>query len=129
MLTDAKVAPTIPVGDIKRARKFYQDTLGLKVMMEDPSPGVMFQSGGGTMLYIYQRAPSSCEHTLATFAVDNIETEMRDLKAKGVKFEEYDLPSMGIKTQQGTAIMGDMKNAWFRDTEGNILALTEMPEK
>jgi predicted enzyme related to lactoylglutathione lyase len=126
MLTNSMVAPSLPAVDVKRARKFYEEKLGLKVVMEDPSPGIMFQAGAGTMLYVYQRAATKADHTVASFKVDNIEAEVKELKSKGVKFEEYDMPKMGIKTVNGIATMGTMKGAWFKDSEGNILALTQM---
>jgi len=124
MLTNAMVAPTLPAVDIKRARKFYEEKLGLKVVMEDPSPGIMIQCGQGTMLYVYQRAATKADHTVASFKVDDLEAEVKELKAKGVKFEEYNLP--GMKTVNGIATMGKMKAAWFKDTEGNILGITQM---
>lgn len=126
MLSKAMVAPTLPAVDIKRARKFYEEKLGLKVVIEDPSPGIMLQCGQGTMMYVYQRASTKADHTVASFKVDNIETEVKELKAKGLKFEEYDMPKMGIKTVNGIATMGNMKSAWFKDSEGNILSLTQM---
>jgi len=122
MLASKPVYPTLPAVDIKRARKFYEEMLGLKVIMEDPAPGMMLQAGGGTMLYVYQRTPTKADHTVAEFEVDDIDAEMKELRSKGVKFEEYDMP--GLKTVNGIAKMdGDVKAAWFKDTEGNILAL------
>ena len=126
MLKNAMVAPSVPAVDLKRARKFYEGTLGLKVMMEDPSPGIMFEAGKGTGIYVYQRAATKADHTVASFMVDNIEAEVKDLKAKGVKFEEYNIPSMGIKTVNGIATMGKMKGAWFKDSEGNILNVGQL---
>ena len=126
MLTNSMVAPNLPAVDLKRARKFYEEKLGLKVVMEDPSPGIMLQAGQGTMMYVYQRAATKADHTVASFKVDNIEAEMKELKGKGVKFEDYDLPKMGIKTVNGIATMGNMKFSWFKDTEGNILSLAQM---
>jgi catechol 2,3-dioxygenase-like lactoylglutathione lyase family enzyme len=126
MLTNAMVAPNLPAVDIKRARKFYTEKLGLQVVKEDASPGIMLKAGEGTMLYVYQRAATKADHTAASFKVDNVEAEVKELIAKGIKFEEYDLPKMGIKTVNGVATMGDMKSAWFKDTEGNILAIVQM---
>ncbi len=130
MLTDKAVHPTIPAVDIKRARKFYEEKLGLKVIMEDPSPGITLRAGEGTWLYIYQRGMTKADHTVAEFEVDDIDTEVKELKSKGVVFEEYDIPSMGIKTVNSVATMSmdgnQMKGAWFKDSEGNILALNQM---
>ncbi|XUX00513.1 MAG: VOC family protein [Dehalogenimonas sp.] len=130
MLGNKMAYTVLPAVDIKRARKFYEEKLGLKVMMEDPSLGIMLMAGEGSMIYLYQRGPTKADHTVLEFKVDDIDTEMRDLRGKGVKFEEYDIPSMGIKTVNGVATMGsdmDMeKAAWFKDSEGNILALGQM---
>ena len=127
MLANAMVAPTLPAVDLKRARRFYEATLGLKVVKEDPSPGIMVQCGNGTMIYIYERAATKADHTVASFAVDDLDAEMLALQRKGIKFEEYNLP--GLKTDHGVATIDGMKGAWFKDTEGNILSLTEMPKQ
>jgi catechol 2,3-dioxygenase-like lactoylglutathione lyase family enzyme len=96
MLSNAKVHPTLPVVDLNQARKFYEETLGLKVDRVDPppAPGVMYHPG----LYIYQRGATKADHTVATFEVADVEAEIRELKAKGVVFQDIDIPSMGIKT-------------------------------
>ena len=120
------VAPTLPAVDLKRARRFYEGILGLKVVMEDPSPGIMVQCGKGTMIYVYERAATKADHTVASFAVDDVEAEMKELQKKGIKFEEYSMP--GLKTVHGVATVGGMKAAWFKDTEGNILSVTQMPK-
>jgi catechol 2,3-dioxygenase-like lactoylglutathione lyase family enzyme len=123
MLSNAAVAPTLPVVDKKRARKFYVEKLGLKVIQEDPAPGLMLQCGKGTTVYLYQRTATRADHTVASFEVDDIEKEVNELKKKGVELEQYDIPAMGIKTVNGIAVMNGEKAAWFKDTEGNILAL------
>jgi catechol 2,3-dioxygenase-like lactoylglutathione lyase family enzyme len=126
MLSKAAVIPTLPAVDLKRARKFYEEKLGLKVIKEDPSPAITLEAGNGTRVYIYQRAASKADHTVAEFAVENVEAEVEALKSKGVKFEEYNIPTMGIKTVNGIATMDGHKGAWFKDTEGNILAISSM---
>ena len=123
MLKNASVRANLPAVDIERARKFYTDTLGLKMVAEDPSPGIVFGAGNGTEIYLYQRGATRADHTVASFTVKDVEAEVKELKNKGVKFEDYDMP-MGIKTVNGIATMGDMKAAWFKDTEGNILAIS-----
>ena len=126
MLGNAIVHPTLPAVDMKRARRFYEETLGLKVVMEDPSPGIFVQAARGSTLYIYQRAATKADHTVVSFEVSDIEAEAKELKRKGVKFEEYDIPSMGLKTVNGIATMGNYrKSAWFKDSEGNILAIAQ----
>jgi predicted enzyme related to lactoylglutathione lyase len=125
MLNNAMVAPTLPVVDMDRARNFYQEKLGLKVVQAGMG-GVMLQAGSGTGLYLYQRGATKADHTVASFNVNNIEAEMSELKAKGIVFEEYDMPQMNIKTINGLATAGGVKMAWFKDTEGNILGVTQM---
>ena len=126
MLADARVHPTLPVVDFDRARKFYEGILGLKVIKTDPSPGAVLQAGEGTYLYIYKREATKADHTAASFTVKDVEATVKGLKAKGVVFDELDIPSMGVKTVDGIATIGDMKGAWFKDTEGNTLAVTNM---
>jgi len=124
MLTTACVFPTVTVVDLNRARKFYEEKLGLKVIQTDPSPGAVLQAGEGARLYIYQRTATKADHTVAAFTVRDVEATVKELKAKGVVFEEYDMP--GLKTVNGIFTMGEIKGAWFKDTEGNILAVTNM---
>ena len=126
MLIKAEVRPTLPAVDLQRARKFYEGTLGLKVISEDPSPGILFGAGNGTAIYLYQRGATKADHTAAAFKVDDVEAEVKDLMAKGVKFEEVDVPAMGLKTVNGVATMDSYKAAWFKDTEGNVLGIANM---
>ena len=126
MLTNVPVRSTLPVVDLNRAKKFYEEKLGLKVVGEDPSPGAVLQAGGGTQLYIYQRAATKADHTTASFSVKDVEAEVKELKAKGVVFEEVEIAGMGVKTVDGVATFGELKAAWFKDTEGNILGISNM---
>jgi hypothetical protein len=84
----------------------------------------MYESAGGTKLYIYQRGATKADHTVAGFAVADVEAEVKELKARGVVFEEVEAP--GFKTVDGIATMNGMKAAWFKDTEGNILAISDI---
>lgn len=124
MLGKVSVRPTLPVVDLQRAKQFYQEKLGLKVIKEDPSPGALLEAGKGTSLYIYQRGATKADHTAASFMVKDVEGEVKELRAKGVVFEEYDLPN--LKTVKCIFTMGGMKAAWFKDTEGNILGISNM---
>jgi catechol 2,3-dioxygenase-like lactoylglutathione lyase family enzyme len=125
MLGDKMVNASIPVTDLDRALDFYQNTLGLKADEKDKG-GAMVWAGGGTGIYLYERGPSTADHTLAGFNVDDVESEVAELRDKGVEFEDYDMPDMGIKTEEGIATMGDWKAAWFKDPDGNILSINEM---
>lgn len=124
MLENAPVCATLPVTDVERATHFYRDVLGLKVADQAMPGGVMFTCGQGTMLVLYQRGPSKADHTVAGFVVNDLAAVMADLRAKGVAFEEYDFP--GLKTEHGVATMDNTQSAWFKDPDGNILAINQM---
>jgi catechol 2,3-dioxygenase-like lactoylglutathione lyase family enzyme len=124
MLSDAAVSAILPTTDLARSRKFYTETLGLKEMPAGVEGFAMFGAGAGTALAVYERAPVTVEHTQAGFLVSNLEEEVKVLKEKGVTFEEYDLPE--IKTVDGIATMEGVKSAWFKDPDGNIIALNQM---
>jgi len=128
MLGSAKVVATLPVVDLARARRFYEGKLGLRLLQANTSvpqfQDAMYEAGGGTRIYLYQRTPTKADHTVVAFEVKNIEQIVKDMKSKGVVFEEYDMP--GLKTVNGIAIVPNGKSAWFKDTEGNILAVTQM---
>ena len=116
---------TIPAKDIDRTRRFYEDVLGAQVVMEDPS-GIFYRTGD-TMFGLYQTEfAGTAQHTLGSFVVDDVDRTVADLRGKGVTFEEYDMP--GVKTENGIADFGGgMKGAFFKDPEGNILAIGNMP--
>ena len=124
MLKLTKVHPTLPVTDITRAKKFYSDTLGLKLIDEGETPGhIAYDAGEGTFLMVYFRpSPPTSDSTSAAFSVDDVETAVQELKNRGVKFEVYDLP--GVEWNGEIASLGDMKAAWFKDPDGNILAVS-----
>lgn len=125
MLGDYPVSGILPVTDMKRARKFYSETLGLEEMkLPSPEGFAMYKAGAGTSFAIYRRPAVKAEHTHLGFNVDNIEKVMRQLKDEGVKFEEYDMP--GLKTKNGIAEVDGSKPAWFKDPDGNIHSINQM---
>jgi catechol 2,3-dioxygenase-like lactoylglutathione lyase family enzyme len=118
----------VPAADIEKARVFYEDTLGLeRVEVSTPGNDLMFESGDGTRLYVYEReAGSKADHTVAGWIVQDVEETVEHLLKKGVAFEHYDMPR--LKTdERGVAELGDARAAWFKDPEGNILSITEIP--
>ena len=124
MLGKSIAVTTIAVTDLKRARSFYEDKLGFP-KPEGVSQAAMYQLGGGTGILLYERKgrPPVADHTLVSFEVEDIAKEMKELRSKGIKFEEYDFP--GLKTVDGVADMDGEKAAWFKDPDGNILAVGE----
>jgi predicted enzyme related to lactoylglutathione lyase len=123
MLTNAKTATTLPVVDLKRAKTFYQEKLGLKTS-EDVPGGVMLEAGSGQRILLYQRERTKADHTVIGFEVDDVEKEVKELRGRGIQFEEYDMPN--LKTVDSIAKLENWKTAWFKDTEGNILSINQM---
>ena len=121
MLTNQKATSMLPVVNMARARQFYEKTLGLDAAQVRENGEARYDAGG-TSFALYPRAtPTRADHTALSFEVKDLSAEMRDLRARGVRFEEYDLP--GLKTVEGVCVLGSERAAWFRDPEGNILCL------
>ncbi len=124
MLIDARAQTALPAQDLDRAKAFYRDKLGLQPFEED-AENVRFRVGDGTEFNVFRTmgAPSGT-HTQMAFVVEDIAGEVKDLKSRGVGFEEYDFP--GLKTTDSIAEAGDAKAAWFKDSEGNLLNIVQL---
>lgn len=128
MLTNAKVASRLPARDLNRARAFYSEKLGLDPV-EQRQGGLRYVCAGGEFAIFVSAGMQSGTHTQMGWEVDDIDKTVRELRARGVEFEEYDLP--GLKTVDGIAeIYGNYpskgigeRGAWFRDSEGNLLGI------
>jgi catechol 2,3-dioxygenase-like lactoylglutathione lyase family enzyme len=121
MLSDRRVYATIPAADIARAKQWYEAKLGLKPRGDEPM-GAIYELGGGTGFLLYPTSNAGmAPNTLATFSSKDVPGDVSALRARGVVFEEYDFP--GLKTTNGVAKLGDRQAAWFKDSEGNILAI------
>jgi catechol 2,3-dioxygenase-like lactoylglutathione lyase family enzyme len=128
MLERSDVATRLPARDLNRARKFYSETLGLEPLEERPG-GLRYRSGNGFFVLFESRGEASGRHTQMGWEVADIEATVTALRARGVVFEEYDLP--GLKTVNGIAeIAGNYpskgvgeKGSWFKDSEGNLLGI------
>ena len=128
MLKESSVATRLPAYDLNRARKFYSDKLGLEPIEQRPG-GLRYRSGDSFFVLFESSGVPSGSHTQMGWEVDDIEQTLAELKARGVVFEEYDLP--GLRTVNGIAeIAGNYpskgvgeKGAWFKDSEGNLLGI------
>jgi catechol 2,3-dioxygenase-like lactoylglutathione lyase family enzyme len=122
MLERTKALATIAVRDTATARRFYEGALGLKPL-PSPQKGAITYESGDTNLLVYESAYAGTNKaTSATFVVgDGLDRTVQDLKAKGVKFEHYDLPNTTLKGDIHES--GDTRVAWFKDPDGNILSL------
>ncbi len=123
MLSKFPIAPYIPVADVARARKFYEQKVGLRPR-EEYAGGVVYECGHGSIVFMYPSAGAGTSRASTAFwQVDDVEAEVAELRARGVVFEDYDMP--GLKTEHGIATGGGARTAWFKDTEGNILAVSQ----
>jgi len=113
----------VPTTDITRAKAFYGETLGLtNANVSTAGPQVFYRCGGGTLLEVYERPTAGkAQHTLASWAVSDVRAAVHELRDRGVRFEDYDVP--GLKTDDSIATTGDFQEAWFRDPDGNILRI------
>lgn len=122
MLRKSDATPMIAVKDLDRARKFYEETLGLKEV-DDFGEGFMLKSGDTKFSVYRSEFAGTNKATALTFDVDDIDEEVRDLKGKGISFEQYDVP--GLERRGDVFVAEGMKTAWFKDPDGNILSLME----
>jgi len=120
MLSDLEVMATIPARDINRARKFYTEKLGFKPESETAA-GIIFRSKNSLFMVYPTLVAGTAQHTLAGWQTSQLEQDVKDLRARGIVFEEYDMP--GLKTINGIAMTGPDKAAWFKDSEGNVLGI------
>ena len=129
MLQDSNVAARIPAQDLERARAFYSSKLGLDPIEERPG-GLLYRCGSGHFSLFQSSGLPSGAHTQMAWEVDDSEATVKELRRRGVVFEEYNLP--GLETVDGIAtVTGNYPSrggageraAWFRDSEGNLLGL------
>jgi catechol 2,3-dioxygenase-like lactoylglutathione lyase family enzyme len=124
MLENAHIAAVVPVSDIDKAVEFYGERLGLQLdVRRDDLPQnreAEFRAGDGTLVVYESVGAGQSRATVAGFRVDDIDAAVSSLRERGVTFEEYDLPD--LKTENGIARIGDLRAAWARDPDGNIIA-------
>jgi catechol 2,3-dioxygenase-like lactoylglutathione lyase family enzyme len=122
-LSDTQVTCMLPVKDMTRARRFYEEQLGLVPGGPRPDGKFNYRVGGTTLALFPRPEGTKAEHTTLSFRVERIEPVIAALEARGVHFADYDLP--GLKTVEHVCVLGSEKAAWFEDPEGNILCLHE----
>ena len=121
MLGDIEVMATVAAKNLSASRKFYEGKLGFKVVHTEGDQAVTYQSGKSQLLVYQSQFAGTNKATASTWMVKDVEGLVKELKAKGVTFEHYDLP--GLTLRGDVHVAGAHKNAWFKDLDGNILAL------
>ena len=121
MLEGATAHTTLPALDIERAKAFYRDKVGA-TSSEEADAGAFFSLGGSSFSLYPTPNPSRGGHTQMAIRVCDVDAAVKELRDRGVTFEDYDMP--GLKTVDGIADMGDSgRGAWFKDSEGNTIAV------
>ena len=125
MLGDSEAIPTIAVKDLATARKFYEGTLGLELARATGTEALTFKTGRSELIVYRSQYAGTNKATAVNWRVGNeLDAIVAGLKAKGVIFEHYDLPGL---TQKGDVhAFGELKSAWFKDPDGNIIALMNL---
>ena len=119
MLSDARVAPTLAVTDLRRAREFYEDTLGLEVEAE-VAETVRYKCGGGTGLAIFERPMTPVDRTVAAFEVEDIEAEVAELRSRGVEMEDIVTLPGGVRRAR---VFQRSRRQHHRDETAELAAL------
>jgi catechol 2,3-dioxygenase-like lactoylglutathione lyase family enzyme len=124
MLYGRHMLPTIPASDLARARAWYADKLGFTTGQEEAA-AVLYRRGEGRLFLLFSSpGAGTAQHQLAAWIVEDLAAEVAELRARGVEFEDYDEP--GLRTVDGIAVTPVGKAAWFKDSEGNVLTLTQL---
>ncbi len=123
MFANYPIYASLPAADLERAKRFYAEKLGLTPESELEG-GLFYRCGKDSRFSVFtSQGEASGTHTQAMWLVEDVEFEVAALKARGVVFEEYDVPS--LKTVNSIATLGPGKGAWFQDSEGNLLSLAQ----
>lgn len=123
MLGHSHVTTILPVVNVDRARRFYEEKLGLGPGERTPDGGRLYRTGDGSFELSPRKEPTRNPYTAMSFEVPDVVREVRELETRGVAFEDYDLPD--LKTVEHVCVLGSDKAAWFKDPEGNILCVHE----
>ncbi len=121
MLGNSNLYATVAVSNLEVAKKFYGETLGLK-QLGDNLGGVAYSASSGKLFVYESDTAGSGKATSVSFEVKDVDEAVTALKEKAVKFEQYDIP--GATKEGDVLVMGQMRAAWFKDPDGNILGLS-----
>ena len=126
MLGEHLITPVLLATDLAAAREFYHDRLGLEILTENEN-AITFKCGGGTHLDVTKSTVGTADsQTQASWQVNDIRAEVAELRARGVKVEDYDMP--GLKTEDGIADIGFAWAAWVTDPGNNALGILQIKQ-
>jgi catechol 2,3-dioxygenase-like lactoylglutathione lyase family enzyme len=126
MLGEHPINPVLLAKDLAVARDFYHDRLGLEILSENEA-AIGFRCGGGTQLEVTKSTTGTADtQTQASWSVKDVRAEVAELRSRGVKVEDYDMP--GLKTQDGIADLGFAWAAWIVDPGKNALGILQLKQ-
>jgi predicted enzyme related to lactoylglutathione lyase len=126
MLSASPIFPTLPTSDLDRAPSFYGEMLRLTPSRVLPNGDLEYETGGTRFYVTRSVGRSSGEFTQASWAVEDIDAAVSDLRSRGAAFEEYDLPELGMRTVGGITVVPELgRAAYFKDSEGNLLGMIQ----
>lgn len=124
MLNDSSVYAVFPAKDVERLKQFFSEKFGLTPVKEEM--GMAFYGNSGSKFFIYgTEFAGTNQATTACFDVADLESVVDDLSSKGVTFEHYDIPGVTLEGDIHVMEGVPVKSAWLKDTEGNIISLTQ----
>jgi len=125
MLEKLMATAVLPCSDIARAKQWWHDVLGRDPVYSDPEGEAEFYDLGGTALMVYRTDfAGTAKNTALNLISEDLDRDMTHLRTHGVMFHDYDMP--GLKTVDGVAELGDTRTGWFSDSEGNIIAISQV---
>jgi catechol 2,3-dioxygenase-like lactoylglutathione lyase family enzyme len=125
LLNTSRVGAAVAVADMESAKEFYERKLDLTAVGDDPDGGRTYVCGEQTSIHVFPSpAASASGSTVAAWTVDDLERVVDELSANGVVFEHYDQGSITTDAR-GIAVIGNGKSAWFKDPDGNLLAIVQ----
>ena len=125
MLEKLMATAVLPASYLARAKQWWHDVLDRDPVYSDPEGEAVFFDLGGIALMVYRTDfAGTAKNTALNLVTDDLDRDMTHLRTHGVMFHEYDMP--GLKTVDGVAELGDSRGAWFSDSEGNIIAITQV---
>jgi predicted enzyme related to lactoylglutathione lyase len=119
-----RISAVLCSSDLARSQQFYEQVVGLTLSVETIPNHLLFECGDGTLLVYGRPAPNTADHTQVRLWSDDVERDVREFETRGAIFEDYDFPTLKTVNHVATT-PGIGKSAWFKDPDGNTLALFE----
>ena len=117
-----RISAVLCSGDLVRSQQFYEEVVGLTLSAETIPNHLLFDCDDGTLLVYGRPTPNNADHTQVRLWTDDVERDVRELESRGAVFEDYDFPTLKTVNHVATTV-GIGKSAWFKDPDGNTLAL------